>query len=103
MRCILCSVCFDDSRVKRWQQQAVPPHNMIVMKMLMLMNFAYTLLVLNYSCVGFMASVIFNAYLYMFLIKLLKNLIFLNPGWALCDYVTGIKPKPARSSPVQWL
>ncbi|EXC34122.1 hypothetical protein L484_010580 [Morus notabilis] len=38
--------------VYRWQQ-SVPPKLALVKKILVLMNFAYTLLVLNYSCVGF--------------------------------------------------
>lgn len=38
--------------IYRWQQ-AVPP---LVKKILVFLNFAYTLLVLNYSCVGFMVS-----------------------------------------------
>ncbi|KAL5552144.1 hypothetical protein UlMin_002320 [Ulmus minor] len=36
----------------RWQQ-AVPPKIAIVKKILVLLNLAYTLLVLNYSCIGF--------------------------------------------------
>ncbi|MFS8003584.1 hypothetical protein Hanom_Chr13g01215661 [Helianthus anomalus] len=72
---LIFSVNFADGSSRRFHH---------ITEMLMLINFAYTLLVLNYSCVGFMASVIFNAYLYIFLITLLKNLIFLIPGWALC-------------------
>ncbi|KAJ8767588.1 hypothetical protein K2173_018146 [Erythroxylum novogranatense] len=39
--------------IYRWQQ-AVPPSMALVKKIIVLMNFAYTLLVLNYSCIGFM-------------------------------------------------
>ncbi|KAH7514016.1 hypothetical protein FEM48_Zijuj11G0043900 [Ziziphus jujuba var. spinosa] len=39
--------------IYRWQQ-AVPPNMALVKKILAFLNFAYTLLVLNYSCVGFM-------------------------------------------------
>ncbi|WCJ30626.1 MBOAT (membrane bound O-acyl transferase) family protein [Euphorbia peplus] len=39
--------------IYRWQQ-AVPPNLAIIKHILMLINFAYTILVLNYSCVGFM-------------------------------------------------
>lgn len=38
--------------IYRWQQ-SVSPKLALVKKILVLMNFAYTLLVLNYSCVGF--------------------------------------------------
>ncbi|XP_010933881.1 lysophospholipid acyltransferase 1 [Elaeis guineensis] len=38
--------------IYRWQQ-AVSPKNAIFRKMLTFINFAYTLLVLNYSCIGF--------------------------------------------------
>ncbi|KAK2356011.1 Lysophosphatidylcholine acyltransferase 1 [Trifolium repens] len=39
--------------IYRWQQ-AVPPTNAVVKNALVFTNFAYTLMVLNYSCVGFM-------------------------------------------------
>ncbi|PWA37977.1 lysophosphatidylcholine acyltransferase 1 [Artemisia annua] len=39
--------------IYRWQQ-SVPPNLGLLKKIFMLVNFAYTLLVLNYSCVGFM-------------------------------------------------
>ncbi|KAG5097535.1 hypothetical protein JHK82_047389 [Glycine max] len=39
--------------IYRWQQ-AVPPTMSLVKNVLVFTNFAYTLLVLNYSCVGFM-------------------------------------------------
>ncbi|RZR87512.1 hypothetical protein BHM03_00014934 [Ensete ventricosum] len=39
--------------IYRWQQ-AVKAKNFLLRKMLMFTNFAYTLLVLNYSCIGFM-------------------------------------------------
>lgn len=39
--------------IYRWQQ-AVPPTMALAKNVLVIMNFAYTLLVLNYSCVGFM-------------------------------------------------
>lgn len=39
--------------IYRWQQ-AVPPTMVLVKNVLVFMNFAYTLLVLNYSCIGFM-------------------------------------------------
>ncbi|KAK3005503.1 hypothetical protein RJ639_016062 [Escallonia herrerae] len=39
--------------IYRWQQ-AIPPSMALVKKLLVFLNFAYTLLVLNYSCVGFM-------------------------------------------------
>jgi len=39
--------------IYRWQQ-AVPPTMSLVKNVFVIMNFAYTLLVLNYSCVGFM-------------------------------------------------
>ncbi|XP_076881051.1 lysophospholipid acyltransferase 1-like [Bidens hawaiensis] len=39
--------------IYRWQQ-SVPPNLGLVKKIFMLVNFAYTVLVLNYSCVGFM-------------------------------------------------
>ncbi|XP_059442887.1 lysophospholipid acyltransferase 1-like [Corylus avellana] len=39
--------------IYRWQQ-ALPPTMGLVKKILVFLNFAYTLLVLNYSCVGFM-------------------------------------------------
>ncbi|KAK4349665.1 hypothetical protein RND71_032420 [Anisodus tanguticus] len=48
---ILCSVCFDDCWIKRWQQAT---KGTLFEKILTLMNFAYTLLVLSYSAVGFM-------------------------------------------------
>ncbi|GJV91551.1 hypothetical protein Tco_1539364 [Tanacetum coccineum] len=37
----------------RWQQ-SVPLNLRLLKKIFMLVNFAYTLLVLNYSCIGFM-------------------------------------------------
>lgn len=39
--------------IYRWQQ-AVPPKMDLVKKVFVFLNFAYTVLVLNYSCVGFM-------------------------------------------------
>ncbi|XP_050229606.1 lysophospholipid acyltransferase 1-like [Mercurialis annua] len=39
--------------IYRWKQ-AIPPNKAIFQKMLVFLNFAYTLMVLNYSCVGFM-------------------------------------------------
>uniref|UniRef100_A0A2P2LLC7 1-acylglycerophosphocholine O-acyltransferase n=1 Tax=Rhizophora mucronata TaxID=61149 RepID=A0A2P2LLC7_RHIMU len=39
----------------RWQQ-AIPQNMALVKKLLVFMNLAYTLLVLNYSCIGFMVS-----------------------------------------------
>ncbi|KAF4371932.1 hypothetical protein CsatB_028719 [Cannabis sativa] len=39
--------------IYRWQQ-AIPPKMSLFKNILVLFNFAYTLLVLNYSCVGFM-------------------------------------------------
>ncbi|XP_062146331.1 lysophospholipid acyltransferase 1-like [Alnus glutinosa] len=39
--------------IYRWQQ-ALPPTMGLVKKILVFLNFAYTVLVLNYSCVGFM-------------------------------------------------
>lgn len=39
--------------IYRWQQ-AVNVKNFLFRKMLTFTNFAYTLLVLNYSCIGFM-------------------------------------------------
>ncbi|XP_027334649.1 lysophospholipid acyltransferase 1-like isoform X1 [Abrus precatorius] len=39
--------------IYKWQQ-AMPPTMALVKNVLVFMNFAYTLLVLNYSCVGFM-------------------------------------------------
>ncbi|GAV79416.1 MBOAT domain-containing protein [Cephalotus follicularis] len=39
--------------IYRWQQ-AIPPNMALVKKIVGFMNFAYTVLVLNYSCVGFM-------------------------------------------------
>lgn len=39
--------------IYRWQQ-ALPPNLSLVKKMLVLLNFAYTVLVLNCSCVGFL-------------------------------------------------
>ncbi|KAJ8766178.1 hypothetical protein K2173_021695 [Erythroxylum novogranatense] len=39
--------------IYRWQQ-AIPPTKDVIKKIMVLMNFAYTLLVLNYSSVGFM-------------------------------------------------
>lgn len=53
--------------IYRWQQ-AVPPKMAIVKKLFMLMNFAYTLLVLNYSCVGFMVSVKSDTFLFFLLL-----------------------------------
>lgn len=55
--------------IYRWQQ-AVPANMAMVKKMFMLLNFAYTLLVLNYSCVGFMVSLKFNAiFFFSFLLR----------------------------------
>ncbi|KAL9438623.1 hypothetical protein AB3S75_024318 [Citrus x aurantiifolia] len=39
--------------IYRWQQ-ALPPKMELVKKIMVFLNFAYTVLVLNYSCVGFM-------------------------------------------------
>lgn len=39
--------------IYRWQQ-AIPPKMDLVKKVFVFLNFAYTVLVLNYSCVGFM-------------------------------------------------
>ncbi|KAL7182950.1 hypothetical protein ACSBR1_041605 [Camellia fascicularis] len=39
--------------IYRWQQ-AIPPNMALLKQLLVLLNFAYTVLVLNYSCVGFM-------------------------------------------------
>ena len=46
---------FPQAVIYRWQQ-AVPPTMDVVKKILMFINFAYTVLVLNYSCVGFIVS-----------------------------------------------
>lgn len=49
---LTCVVSFQ-TVIYRWQQ-AVPPTMALVKNALVFMNFAYTLLVLNYSSVGFM-------------------------------------------------
>lgn len=41
--------------IYRWQQ-AIPPKMALMRNIVVFLNFAYTLLVLNYSCVGFMVS-----------------------------------------------
>ncbi|KAI3822185.1 hypothetical protein L1987_09769 [Smallanthus sonchifolius] len=78
--------------IYRWQQ-AVAPQNTIVKKMLMLMNFAYTLLVLNYSCVGFMVLSLHEtlaAYGSVYYIGTIIPVVLILLG-------NIIKPKPARS------
>lgn len=55
---LLCASFFFPSIwtvIYRWQQ-AVPPKMDLLRKMLAFSNFLYTILVLNYSCVGFMVS-----------------------------------------------
>lgn len=41
--------------IYRWQQ-AVASKNAVLANLLALVNFLYTILVLNYSCIGFMVS-----------------------------------------------
>nr|XP_010934444.1 lysophospholipid acyltransferase 1 isoform X2 [Elaeis guineensis] len=50
---IFCSIGIDDRWFTRWQQ-AISPKNALLRKMMAFANFAYTLLVLNYSCIGFL-------------------------------------------------
>jgi len=54
IRLVNLSCCVSiETVIYRWQQ-AVPPTKALAKNVLVIMNFAYTLLVLNYSCVGFM-------------------------------------------------
>lgn len=55
-KAVICS-CFSCiwAVIYRWQQ-AVPPKMDLFAKMLAFTNFLFTLLVLNYSCIGFMVS-----------------------------------------------
>lgn len=55
VRCCSFSFFFLFPVIYRWQQ-AMPPTMAVPKKIVGLMNFAYTILVLNYSCVGFMVS-----------------------------------------------
>nr|AHE80989.1 acyl-CoA:lysophosphatidylcholine acyltransferase [Carthamus tinctorius] len=78
--------------IYRWQQ-SVPPNMAIVKKAFMLMNFAYTLLVLNASCVGFLVLNLdetLAAYASVYYIGTVVPVIVILLG-------NIIKPKPARS------
>ncbi|KAD5508327.1 hypothetical protein E3N88_16030 [Mikania micrantha] len=78
--------------IYRWQQ-GVPPHMAIFKKVLMLMNFAYTLLVLNYSCIGFMVLSLHEtlaAYGSVYYIGTIIPVALILLG-------NVIKPKPTRS------
>ncbi|XP_024996610.1 lysophospholipid acyltransferase 1 [Cynara cardunculus var. scolymus] len=78
--------------IYRWQQ-SVPPNMGIVKKIFMLMNFAYTLLVLNYSCVGFMVLSLhetLTAYGSVYYIGTIIPVVLILLG-------NVIKPKPVRS------
>ena len=52
-RCFLDLGTTDRAVIYRWQQ-AIPPSMAFLKSILGFLNFAYTVLVLNYSCVGFM-------------------------------------------------
>ncbi|KAJ9173535.1 hypothetical protein P3X46_016658 [Hevea brasiliensis] len=79
--------------IYRWQQ-AIPPNMALVKKMLVFVNFAYTVLVLNYSCVGFMVLSLHEtiaAYGSVYYIGTILPIILI-----LLSYI--IKPsRPARS------
>ncbi|KAJ9555118.1 hypothetical protein OSB04_009732 [Centaurea solstitialis] len=78
--------------IYRWQQ-SVPPSMAIVKKAFMLLNFAYTLLVLNASCVGFLVLNLdetLAAYASVYYIGTVVPVIVILLG-------NIIKPKPARS------
>ncbi|PWA35932.1 membrane bound O-acyl transferase, MBOAT [Artemisia annua] len=78
--------------VYRWQQ-AVPSTNRGLKKMIMLLNFAYTVLVLNYSAVGFIVLSLnetINAYRSVYFIGTVVPVVLILLG-------NIIRPKPATS------
>ncbi|KAL4592866.1 hypothetical protein LXL04_005873 [Taraxacum kok-saghyz] len=78
--------------IYRWQQ-SVPSNMAMIKKLFMLMNFAYTLLVLNYSCVGFMVLSLketLAAYGSVYYIGTIIPIVVILLG-------NIIKPKPMRS------
>ncbi|CAL9052231.1 unnamed protein product [Musa banksii] len=88
------ALMFAGSRViYRWQQ-AVSPENLLFRKMLILTNFAYTLLVVNCSCIAFMVLSLketLAAYQSVYFVGTIVPIIFILLGYV-------IKPaRPARS------
>lgn len=57
--------------IYRWQQ-AIPPSMAFLKSILGFLNFAYTVLVLNYSCVGFMVPLSFSRCLALTLLSCLQ-------------------------------
>nr|AHE80985.1 acyl-CoA:lysophosphatidylcholine acyltransferase [Bernardia pulchella] len=80
--------------IYRWQQ-ATPPTKSFIKKIFVFMNFAYTVLVLNYSCVGFMVLSLhetISAYGSVYYIGTIVPILFFLLGYI-------IKPtRSARSS-----
>uniref|UniRef100_A0A5B6ZQ79 Putative lysophospholipid acyltransferase 1 n=1 Tax=Davidia involucrata TaxID=16924 RepID=A0A5B6ZQ79_DAVIN len=78
--------------IYRWQQ-AIPTNMAMIKKTLVCMNFAYTVLVLNYSCVGFLVLSLhetLTAYGSVYFIGTIVPIVIFLLGYV-------IKPRPARS------
>lgn len=77
--------------IYRWQQ-AVPPSKALVKKMLVFMNFAYTVLVLNYSAVGFMVLSLHET------IAAYGSVYYIGTILPILSILLGYVIKPARSA-----
>ncbi|XP_072967045.1 lysophospholipid acyltransferase 1-like [Typha angustifolia] len=85
--------------IYRWQQ-AVSPNNFLLGKILTLANFAYTLLVLNYSCIGFMVLSLqetLASYKSVYFIGTIVPIVFILLGYVIKPART-VKPKTLQKS-----